>query len=139
MRATRATVGAGALAVALGLTACSSGQSAPTATPTHGDAGPDYRDGEFTATGWCGSLPSHHDVTLTIDGGTVTAVAITTPADDETSLGFQQRFAAALPEAVIGRDIDDLAIDRLAGSSGCSQGFMDALAKIKEQALEGRS
>jgi len=40
---------------------------------------------------------------------------------------------------VIGRDIDDLAIDRLAGSSGCSQGFMDALAKIKEQALEGRS
>jgi len=93
-----------------------------------------YRDGEYTATGWYGSLPSHHDVTLTIEDGEVTAVEITTPAEDETSLGYQQRFAEALPDAVIGRDIDELEISKLAGSSGCSEGFMDALEKIKAEA-----
>ena len=93
-----------------------------------------YRDGEYSATGWYGSLPSHHDVTLTIEAGAVTAVDITTPAEDETSLGYQQRFAAALPDTIVGRNIDELNVDRLAGSSGCSEGFMDALAQIKEQA-----
>ena len=67
----------------------------------------------------------------------MTAVEITTPAEDATSLGYQQRFAAALPEAVIGQSVDTLAVDRLAGSSGCSEGFMDALAQIREQAQEG--
>lgn len=94
----------------------------------------DYLDGVYTATGWYGSLPSHHDVTLTIQDDTVTAVEITTPARNPTSLEYQQRFAEALPAAVIGRDIDTLDIDRLAGSSGCSEGFMDALAKITDAA-----
>jgi hypothetical protein len=113
----------------------------PTTTPalpaeptTPAATAPTYRDGEYLATGWYGSLPSHHDVTLTIAGDVVTAVDITTPAENETSLGYQQRFAAALPDAIIGRDIDELAVDRLAGSSGCSEGFMDALAQIKVDA-----
>lgn len=93
-----------------------------------------YADGKYSATGWYGSLPSHHDVTLTVVEGIITAVQITTPAEDETSLGYQQRFVAALPEAVVGRNLDEIAVDRLAGSSGCSEGFMNALAQIKEQA-----
>jgi uncharacterized protein with FMN-binding domain len=105
-----------------------------TMTSPTADSATTYRDGEYSATGWYGSLPSHHDVTLTIDDDVVTAVEITTPAEDETSLGYQQRFAAALPEAIVGRSIDELAVDRLAGSSGCSQGFMDALAQIKVDA-----
>lgn len=52
---------------------------------------------------------------LTISGDTVTAVEITTPAENPTSLEHQQQFAAALPEAIIGRDIDTVNIDRLAG------------------------
>ncbi|GHD52549.1 hypothetical protein D9V29_14145 [Mycetocola manganoxydans] len=105
-------------------------------TPPGSPSGPatGYRDGTYTAIGWYGSLPSHHDVTLTIEDDTVTAVEITTPAEDETSLGYQQRFAAALPQAIVGRNIDELAVDRLAGSSGCSEGFMNALAKIKDDA-----
>ena len=123
------SVGAVAMVATIGLSGCGSEARTPSA-----DSG--YRDGEYSARGWYGSLPSHHDVTLTIEDDAVTAVEITTPADDETSLGYQRRFAAALPGAVIGRDVDDLDIDRLAGSSGCSQGFMDALEKIKEQATE---
>jgi len=137
--------------LALGLTACSvdstdrsappsagqpSGSAAPEseATVAPAPAADGYEDGEYSATGWYGSLPSHHDVTLTIADDVVTDVEITTPAEDETSLGYQTRFAAALPGAVVGKNIDELDIDRLAGSSGCSEGFMDALAKIKDQA-----
>jgi len=128
----------GTIAVAVALTGCaaeseSTSQLAPTSTPSAEPAS-GYRDGEYSARGWYGGLPSHHDVTLTIENGAVTDVEITTPAEDETSLGYQERFAAALPDAIIGRDLDELAVDRLAGSSGCSEGFMDALAKIKQDA-----
>ena len=109
--------------VALALSGCAAENSSPS-----------YRDGEYTARGWYGGLPSHHDVTLTVEDDVVSAVEITTPAQDETSLGYQQRFAAALPDAIVGRDLDDIAVDRLAGSSGCSEGFMDALEKIRAQA-----
>jgi uncharacterized protein with FMN-binding domain len=149
---------ASAIAVALGLAACNSGSPASstpqnqetpeamTSTPSTAAPAPDpaapaapaadseFRDGEYSATGWYGGLPSHHDVTLTIENDLIVDVEINTPAEDETSLGYQQRFVAALPDAVVGRDISDLTVDRLAGSSGCSEGFMDALAQIKEQA-----
>ena len=122
------------MVAAIGMTGCSSEpEETATATATT------FEDGEYSARGWYGGLPSHHDVTLTIDNNIITDVEITTPAEDETSLGYQQRFAAALPDAVIGRDIADLSVDRLAGSSGCSEGFMDALAQIKDQAQEGTS
>jgi len=158
---TRNTLGAGALALSLGLGLAACGTTPPSTSPSTPAAEepmittpappagtplppdtsaaapetPDrYRDGEYTATGWYGSLPSHHDVTLTITVDTVTAMEITTPAENETSLGYQERFADALPAEVVGRNIDDLQVDRLAGSSGCSEGFMDALAQIKDEA-----
>ena len=160
MRPTHRVLGTGAL-LALSLTACtpdqpntptstgtdmasegaaenepdtSTSSPAPASSPAADGAAAGYRDGEYNATGWYGSLPSHHDVTLTITDDTVTDVEITTPAENETSLGYQQRFAEALPQAIVGRKLDDLNVDRLAGSSGCSEGFMDALAQIKDQA-----
>jgi uncharacterized protein with FMN-binding domain len=93
-----------------------------------------YEDGEYFAEGWYGSGPSHQDVTLTIEDDLVAAVEITTPAENETSLGYQQRFAAALPQAIVGRPIDELDVDALAGSSGSSEGFRSALELIKAQA-----
>ncbi len=131
----RRRAGVGVALLSAALTSCASAEAAAPAEDA--DAVNDYRDGQYTATGWYGSLPSHHDVTLTIQEDTVTAVDISTPAEDPTSLGHQQRFAAALPDAVIGRDIDTLQIDRLAGASGCSAGFMDALTKIKDAASTG--
>jgi uncharacterized protein with FMN-binding domain len=150
----RLAAAAGTLTVAATLTGCSAGDRAaedPATTPaavastaptlqqsepstSTPEAEGEYRDGEYTARGWYGGLPSHHDVTLTIKDDAVTAVDITTPAEDETSLGYQQRFAEALPQAIVGRPVDELDVDRLAGSSGCSEGFMDALAQIREQA-----
>lgn len=142
----RLAVGAGATAAAgLALAGCSGSnvpvnncdRIAPSAAVSDSSvmsAAVQYRDGSYTARGVYGSLPSHQDVTLTLDRGAVTTIEITTPAQDQTSLGYQQRFATALPNAVIGRNINELNIDRLAGSSGCSEGFMIALGKIKRDA-----
>ncbi|MFS0795635.1 hypothetical protein [Microbacterium sp. 1P10AE] len=73
-------------------------------------------------------------MTLTVADGRVSEVEITTPAENDTSLGYQQRFAEALPADVVGRRLDEISFDRLAGSSGCSEGFMNALADIRDQA-----
>ncbi|MCS5498338.1 hypothetical protein NY547_13890 [Cnuibacter physcomitrellae] len=143
------TAGLGALALTASLSACSASPdpdprpssapsdpsgsaTAPSVAPSAAASG--YRDGRYTATGWYGSLPSHQDVTLALSDGVVTDVTITTPAEDQTSLGYQQRFAEALPAAVVGQRIDELDIDRLAGSSGCSEGFVNALDQITQQA-----
>lgn len=125
----------GALIVSAGLAGCASAQppaASPSPAPSADTA--DYRDGTYEATGWYGSLPSHQDVTLIIADDLVMEVAVTTPAEDPTSLSHQQDFADAIGEEIVGQDIDSIALDRLAGASGCSEGFMNALAEIKTSA-----
>ncbi|MEX0159461.1 MULTISPECIES: hypothetical protein [unclassified Microbacterium] len=128
---------AGALVAGVSLAACAA-DSAPRpideSSPAPDASEVDYRDGEYAAIGWYGSLPSHQDVALTIEDDIVTEVTITTPAEDPTSLQHQQAFADALPGEIVGQQIDVIALDRLAGASGCSEGFMNALAEIKTRA-----
>ena len=50
------------------------------------------------------------------------------------SFNLQKKFAAAVGEVVEGKPIDEIHLDKLAGSSKTTQGFNDALAKIKGQA-----
>jgi uncharacterized protein with FMN-binding domain len=94
----------------------------------------DYRDGDYEATGWYGSGPSSITVDLTLADDVITEVSVTPHATDPTSLDYQQRFADAVPDVVVGRRIDEVEIDRLAGSSGTPDGFNDALAQIRAQA-----
>lgn len=137
-----ATVGIVASTVAVGGCAAPDesrpgGSVMPSGSATVEEADTDattYRDGEYSARGWYGSLPSHHDVTVTVRDDIVIDVTITTPAEDEVSLGYQQRFAEALPVEVVGKPLAEIDVDRLAGSSGCSEGFMNALQEIREDA-----
>jgi uncharacterized protein with FMN-binding domain len=94
----------------------------------------EYIDGSYAARGWYGSLPSSITVTLSLSDDVITAVKVEPHATDPTSLDFQRRFAAAVPEVVVGRRIADVKVDRIAGSSGTPQGFNDALRQIREQA-----
>jgi uncharacterized protein with FMN-binding domain len=94
----------------------------------------EYVDGSYAATGWYGSLPSSITVTLSLFDDVITAVEVEPHATEPTSLDFQRRFAAAVPEVVVGRRIADVKLDRIAGSSGTPQGFNDALRQIREQA-----
>ncbi|MCT9084015.1 FMN-binding protein [Streptomyces fulvoviolaceus] len=93
-----------------------------------------YADGEYTARGWYGGLPSSIEVTVTLDDGVITDAEVAPQATDPTSRDFQERFAAAVPDLVEGRPIDEVRLDRVAGSSGTPNGFNEAIARIKDEA-----
>jgi len=61
--------------------------------------------------------PSYLDVTVTVDDNIITDIEVGTPATDPTSLDYQERFAAAVPDEVIGRDLGEATVGKLAGSS----------------------
>lgn len=84
-----------------------------------------------------GGGPSYLDVTLTLENNVVTAVTVEPQAENETSLGYQERFAAAVPDEVIGKSLDEAEVGKLAGASTCPDGFNDALGQIREQARTG--
>ncbi|MFD3308675.1 hypothetical protein [Streptomyces sp. NPDC058694] len=109
--------------------------SSPSASTNGAERGSStYADGEFEAEGWYGNLPSSIEVTVTLADDRITAVKVTPRATDETSLGLQKRFAAAVPALVVGRDIDSVRLDRVAGNSGTPKGFNEAIEKIKAEA-----
>ncbi|MYS36749.1 hypothetical protein GT025_21780 [Streptomyces sp. SID4920] len=93
-----------------------------------------YADGRYEATGEYGTQDSSIGVTLTLANDVITKVTVDPHATDPTSLDLQKRFADAIPDRVVGRDIDDVHIDRLAGSSHTPDGFNDALERIKKEA-----
>ena len=96
-----------------------------------------YADGVYTAIGQYGSLPSSITVTVTLSDDLITAVEVTPHATNPTSLDLQRRFAAAIPTVVVGKRIDEVKVDRLAGSSNTPDGFKAAIERIKEQARIG--
>lgn len=94
----------------------------------------DYIDGDYEAIGKYGSLPSTITVNVNISDDLITDVEVTPHATNPTSLDLQRRFAVAIPKEVVGKDIDEVKVGRLAGSSGTPDGFNDAIRQIKEQA-----
>jgi uncharacterized protein with FMN-binding domain len=93
-----------------------------------------YADGTYTATGQYGGLPSRIGVSVTLVDDVITAVTVTPQATDPTSRDYQTRFAQAVPALVVGRDIDEVNLSRVAGSSGTPEGFNAAIQQIKAQA-----
>lgn len=93
-----------------------------------------YADGTFKATGQYGSGPSFIPVTITLADGIIKHIAVETPAVNPISLIYQKRFATAVSKLVQGKPIEEVKVDRLAGSSLTPAGFNDAIEKIKQQA-----
>lgn len=93
-----------------------------------------YTNGEYTAEGiYAGSKSIIVRVTLDDDKVKDVEVTPNTP-NIRMSFNLQKKFAAAVGEVVEGKPIDEIHLDKLAGSSKTTQGFNDALAKIKGQA-----
>ncbi|EHI39571.1 hypothetical protein OPAG_01684 [Rhodococcus opacus PD630] len=93
-----------------------------------------YEDGTYNAIGVYGGGPSYLDVTVTISDEVIADVTVGAMAENETSLGYQERFAAAVPDEVIGKSLDEAEVGKLAGASTCPDGFNDAIEQIREQA-----
>ncbi|WP_052077751.1 hypothetical protein [Rhodococcoides fascians] len=131
---TRTAFAATAAALVVALSGCgASGES--TNTDTEPAIAGTYANGTFSADGVYGGAPSYMTIDLTLSDNIITDVeVIPMPENNDTSRGYQERFASAVPDAVIGLSIDDADVDTLAGASGCADGFNNALALIRSQA-----
>ncbi len=128
IRAGAAFAGAAGMVVLAGC----SGQAAP-ASPAEPR---EYADGIYTATGTYQTPESLEQVsvTLTLEGGVVTAVEVVGNPQTGDSVRFQGMFIGGIADAVVGKPIDEIAVRRVAGSSLTSGGFNQALAAIKAEA-----
>ena len=104
--------------------------NAPQSTP---QAGAVYRNGTYTATGSYVTPGGRESITLTVtlQNEVITDSSLEQNAKSEQAKDYQQRFASGYKERVVGKDIDEVSLVRVAGSSLTSSGFHDALEQIK--------
>lgn len=95
-----------------------------------------YKSGNYSVTGNYVSPggPRELTVTITLDGSIIKEAEVTGSATDAPSKRFQGEFIENFKPMVIGKNIDEVNLTKVAGSSLSPKGFNDALAKIKEEA-----
>lgn len=111
--------------------------SSSSGTSAAGAAGGEYQDGEYTATG--SYIPPSNTkeevtVSLTLSGGIVTELNVSTSGNHPTSKRYQAEFTDGVQEQVVGKPIDGLNVDKIASSSLTSSGFNKALDAIMSEA-----
>jgi uncharacterized protein with FMN-binding domain len=134
--------------------ACAPSSQAPTETPatqnggqastgspstsgsSAGTSGSGYKDGTYKADGTYTSPNGQETVgvELTLAGDKVSAVNITVHPSNPNTRKFQGEFASGIAAQIVGKDIDELNVSKVAGSSLTSGGFNDAVQQIKAQA-----
>lgn len=95
-----------------------------------------YQDGSYKAKGTYGTPGGQEsvDVALTLADGKVTDVTVVGSGKGGESEEYQSKFISGYKQFVVGKSIDSVVLDRVAGSSLTADGFNDALESIKEQA-----
>jgi hypothetical protein len=95
-----------------------------------------YKDGEYSAVGNYVSPggPEEVNVSLMLKENVITDVTFESKAERPISVKFQGIFGADYKQYVVGKNIDDVELTKVSGSSLTPQGFNDALAKIKAEA-----
>lgn len=111
--------------------------SSATDSPTPGTASGTYKDGTYDATGTYQSPNGTETigVELTLADDVVTEVTVTTHPTNPNTKRFQGEFADGIAAVIVGKNIDELKVDKVAGSSLTSGGFNDALSQIKAEAV----
>lgn len=101
-----------------------------------GATGGTYADGTYTATGSYVSPGGQEsiEVTLTLTSDVVSAVEVVSNADNPNSVRYQGEFIDGIADVVVGVPLDDLEVDKVAGSSLTSGGFNEAVETIKGEA-----
>jgi uncharacterized protein with FMN-binding domain len=96
----------------------------------------DYAEGTYDASGSYSNPGGTSSVAVEMTlaaGGEVTDVTVT-PEASGTSEQFQNQFAGGIAEEVVGTNIDELDVGKVAGSSLTAGGFNEALEQIKADA-----
>ncbi|MCU1441200.1 MAG: FMN-binding protein [Rhodoglobus sp.] len=133
-----------ALIAGLSLVGALAGCSAP-AADTGSDTGStpdaparDYADGTYTESGDY-SAPSGTEtveVTITLADNIITAVDVVGDATDPEARLHQGEFIDGIQGVVVGKNIDEIQVDKVGGSSLTSGGFNRAIDAIKADAAE---
>ena len=109
--------------------------SAPSTAPTaqNGQAMIEGRvyseDGEYSSPAGAENIR----VEITLEDNIVTDSKVTVLAQNPISKKKQEEFAASYKAFVIGKNINDIKLDKVAGASLTTAGFNNALEKIKAQ------
>ncbi|MDQ1215957.1 MULTISPECIES: FMN-binding protein [Microbacterium] len=101
-----------------------------------GATGGTYTDGTYTAEGTYQTPEGPETITvkLTIASDAVTAVEVTGEPTRRESKQYQSQFIGGISDAVVGKSLDDVKVDRVAGSSLTSGGFNAAVEEIRTDA-----
>ncbi|MEN2740137.1 hypothetical protein ABCS02_20255 [Microbacterium sp. X-17] len=138
---------AGILALA-GCSAAADAQTAPAAanppaapsstgtSETSGASGTTYKDGTYTGQGSYATPETVEkvSVTVTLKGDVITAVQVTGDPQAAETRRYQSQFIGGISAVVVGKDIDQISVSRVAGSSLTSGGFTKAIDEIKSEA-----
>lgn len=113
-------------------------QEATRPTEPSGNAAPSnasFKNGSYQATGSYNSPGGREsiDVSLTLEDNIVTAVTVKEGAKSPTSRQYQGEFIDGYKSQVVGKNIEDISLSRVSGSSLTSRGFNDALDTIRDQ------
>jgi len=92
-----------------------------------------FKNGEYTATGTYLTPGGQKEVELTVilEDNIVTNSAFVGKATDPASQRFQKEFGDNYSALVVGKNISEVKLSKVSGSSLTSGGFNEALAKIK--------
>lgn len=95
-----------------------------------------YRNGAYQVTGNYVSPggPREVKVTLVLTEGLITGAETKATATDATSKRFQGEFVDNFKPMVIGKNIDEVVLTKVSGSSLTPKGFNDAVEKVKVEA-----
>jgi uncharacterized protein with FMN-binding domain len=115
----------------------STDETTETETETETDATTaTYTDGTYEATGEYQSPNGTEslDVTITLENDVITAVEVVGAGGSPNTERFQGEFADGIAAIVVGKDIDEISVSKVAGSSLASGGFNAAVEQIKADA-----
>ena len=95
-----------------------------------------FKDGTYSASGSY-QAPSGTEsiqVALTVKGNVVTNVVATPSAISSMSARWQARFVSGISQLVVGKNLNEVSVSQVSGSSLTSNGFNNAVDQIKAQA-----
>lgn len=95
-----------------------------------------YKDGTYMEIGEYMSPGGQEelDVTITLKDGVISDVQVISKAFRPNSVRFQGEFVANYKRQVLGKNIDEVNLTKVSGSSLAPKGFNDAVEKIKTEA-----
>ena len=109
---------------------------AGTTTTTTTNTNYTFKDGTYSATGSY-QAPSGTEsiqVSLTVQGNVVTNVVVTPNAVNPMSARWQAKFVSGVSQAVVGKNLNEVNLTQVSGSSLTPKGFNSAVDQIKAQA-----